>query len=89
MPAISMFYGIIIYLYYMDNKQHKLPHIHAKYQSSEAIFSIPDGNLLDGSIPENKKKLVQAWIEIHTEELLANWELAVQGEQVFKIDGLK
>lgn len=32
MPAISMFYGIIVYLYFMDNKQHKTPHIHAKYQ---------------------------------------------------------
>ncbi len=31
MPAISMFYGIIIYMYYFDNKMHNLPHIHAKY----------------------------------------------------------
>jgi hypothetical protein len=34
-------------------------------------------------------KLVLAWIEIHQEELLANWALAVKGEQVFKIDPLK
>jgi len=53
MPAISMFYGIIIYMYYFDNKQHKLPHIHAKYQSDEAIVSIPEGNLLEGNIPVN------------------------------------
>ena len=59
MPAISMFYGIIIYLYYFDNKQHHLPHIHAKYQSEEAIISIPDGNILEGSIPLNKMKLVE------------------------------
>jgi hypothetical protein len=32
MPAISMFYGIIIYMYFFDNKMHYLPHIHAKYQ---------------------------------------------------------
>ena len=31
----------------------------------------------------------QAWIEIHKEELIANWELAKNGEQVFKIEGLK
>jgi hypothetical protein len=84
-----MFYGIIIYLYYLDNKQHKLSHIHAKYQSDEAIISITDGNILEGSLPVNKMKLVQAWIEIHKEELMADWELAVQGEQVFKIEGLK
>jgi len=84
-----MFYGIIIYLYYYDNKQHKTPHIHAKYQSEEIVLSIPEGSVLEGSIPPNKLKLVQAWIEIHQEELLADWYLAVTGEQVFKIDGLK
>ncbi len=83
-----MFYGIIIYLYYFDNKQHKLPHIHARYQSEEAIISIPDGNILEGTLPVNKMKLVQAWIEIHKEELIANWYLAINGEQVFKINAL-
>ncbi len=31
MPVISMFYGIIISLYFFDNKEHKAPHIHVKY----------------------------------------------------------
>jgi len=30
MPTISMFYGIIIRMFYRDNKQHNLPHIHAE-----------------------------------------------------------
>ncbi len=34
-------------------------------------------------------KLVQAWIEIHQEELMADWELATEGETIFKIDPLK
>ena len=34
-------------------------------------------------------KLVQALIEIHRDELLADWELAVAGDAVFKIDPLK
>lgn len=34
-------------------------------------------------------KLVQAWIEIHREELIADWELASNGEAIFKIDPLK
>ena len=37
----------------------------------------------------HKLRLVQAWIEIHQEELMADWELASQGETVFKIDPLK
>jgi hypothetical protein len=34
-------------------------------------------------------KLVLAWVEIHQDELMADWELAVKGEQPFKIEPLK
>ena len=84
-----MFYGIIISMYYFNNRQHKLPHIHVKYQDQEAIFSIPDGELIGGELRSNKSKLVEAWIEIHKEELMADWELAVNGQEIFKIDPLK
>ena len=40
-------------------------------------------------IKANKLKLVQAWVEIHNEELMADWELASKGEQVFKIEPLR
>jgi len=76
-------------MYYLDNKQHNLPHIHVKYQDEEAVISISDGVLLEGSLKTNKMKLVQAWIEIHKDELFANWELAINGETIFKIDPLK
>jgi hypothetical protein len=89
MGIISMFYGIIISMYYLDNKQHKLPHIHVKYQDEEAVLAISDGILLEGNLKANKMKLVQAWIEIHNDELLADWELAINGETIFKIDPLK
>ena len=89
MAIISMFYGIIISMYYFDNKQHKVPHIHVKYQGEEAVFSIPNGEILEGNMKTNKKKLVEAWILIHQDELMADWELAINGEEVFKIDPLK
>ncbi len=89
MPTISMFYGIVICLYFFDDERHNLPHIHARYQGSEASFSIVDGALLSGSIPNNKVRLVQAWIEIRREELMADWELAVKGERPFMIDPLR
>ena len=76
-------------MYYFDNKQHKVPHIHVKYQGEEAIFSIPDGKILEGNMKTNKKKLVEAWILIHEDELMADWELAINGEEIFKIDPLK
>lgn len=89
MPVISMFYGLIIAMYYLDTKQHKLPHIHVKYGEMEGVYEIPTGILLEGSLPANKEKLIQAWIEIHQEDLMANWQLAVTGNQVFRIDPLK
>ena len=76
-------------MYYFDNKQHKVPHIHVRYQSEEAVFSIPDGKILEGNMKTNKKKLVEAWILIHEDELMADWELAINGEEIFKIDPLK
>ncbi len=89
MPAISMFYGIIIYMYFLDNKQHKKPHIHAKYQNDEVIVEIPNGEVLEGGIPNSKMKLLQAWIELHKDELVADWQLAVSGQHPYKIDPLR
>jgi len=89
MAIISLFYGIIISMYFFDNRRHHVPHIHVKYQEQEAVIAIPSGDILEGSLRPNKLKLVQAWIEIHQDDLLADWELASAGESVFKIDPLK
>ncbi|ALC16982.1 hypothetical protein DSOUD_2217 [Desulfuromonas soudanensis] len=89
MPTISVFYGIIITLYFFDNQKHQTPHFHARYQSQQASVSIPDGEVLEGEIPSSKMKLVQAWLEIHKEDLLADWELAVNGQTPFPIEPLR
>lgn len=84
-----MFYGIIISMFYMDKEKHHKPHIHVKYGDQDAIIEIPNGELLEGQIKSEKMKLIQAWIEIHKEELMANWDLAIKGENVYKIEPLK
>jgi hypothetical protein len=89
MPVISMFYGLLVSMYYMDNKQHNLPHVHVRYGEEEAVFSIPEGDMIDGILTKRKRKLVEAWIEIHQEDLMADWSLAVIGEKVFPIEPLK
>ena len=89
MPTISFFYGLVIYMYFLDNKRHHTPHIHVKYQDAEAVFVIPTGELLEGSIPPAKVKLVQAWIELRQEDLMADWLLAIEGQELFKIDPLR
>ncbi|MDI9338864.1 MAG: DUF4160 domain-containing protein [Alphaproteobacteria bacterium] len=88
MPTISMFYGLIIRMYFAP-LEHNPPHIHVYYQELEATFSIQSGDILNGELPKNKIKLIQAWIEIHYEELMANWTLCQNGELPFNIDALK
>jgi hypothetical protein len=89
MAAISMFYGLVVYLYQYDNIRHHVPHIHVKYQGEWAVFSIPEGEIIEGKLKTEKVKLVQAWVLIHQEDLIADWELAKSGQPVFKIEPLK
>jgi hypothetical protein len=62
---------------------------HVRYQDMKAILSIPDGELIAGDLPPKKMKLVQAWIVMHEEDLMANWELATSEHNIFKIDPLR
>lgn len=89
MPTISMFYGIIVRMLFIDTQQHHLPHLHVEYQGAEAVVSLPDGELIEGGLPVKKLRLLQAWITIHEEELMADWALAVKGEPIFKIEPLR
>lgn len=89
MPTISMFYGILVSILYEDNGRHNLPHIHARYSGEKASVSIEDGSVLAGSLPLRQLKMLQVWIEIHKDELFADWELAVSGEEPFRIEPLR
>jgi len=88
MPTISMFYGILIRMFFYDTGKHNVPHIHAEYQGQVAVYSIHDGSVLASALPPKKHKLVVAWIEIHQEDLIADWQLAVNGKKPFPIRGL-
>ena len=89
MPVISMFYGIIVRMFHFDNARHKTPHIHVQYNDQSVVVAIPSGRVLEGKVKSTKLKLVQAWVEIHQEELMADWKLAVEGQKVFKINPLR
>jgi len=88
MPTISMFFGIIVRMY-CGRAEHNPPHIHVYYQDFRAIFDIETGEVVDGKLPPQKVRLVAAWIELHREELIANWELASRGELPFRIEPLR
>jgi hypothetical protein len=55
MPRISMFFGIVVYMYYDD---HYPPHFHALYESSEAMFDF-EGNIIKGFLPRGALQLIK------------------------------
>jgi len=72
----------------LHNRHHR-PHIHARYQGATASIAIDDSSLLDGELPRRQMRLVKPWIEIHRDELLANWDLASAGDALFRINPLE
>ena len=84
-----MFYGILVAMYVLDTDKHHYPHIHIRYNEFKAVLRIPDGEILEGELPRRQMKLVQAWVEIHQEELVADWDLASTGQTPFKIAPLQ
>jgi Domain of unknown function (DUF4160) len=88
MPTISMFYGIIVRMYYAPG-EHNPPHFHAYYGEYKATFLIDSLELKEGELPRRQLRLVQAWAEIHREELNADWKLAMNGEEPCRIAPLQ
>jgi pyruvate dehydrogenase complex dehydrogenase (E1) component len=89
MPLISAFYGILVRMYFFDTDQHHMPHIHVQYQGAQAQFAIETAELLAGELPRAQTRLIQAWIELHRDELTAAWRMASQGFRPGRIAPLR
>ncbi len=63
--------------------------LHVRFSEFKASVDIQSAEVLDGEIPQRQLRLVQAWIEIHRDELMADWSLALEGSAPFKIEPLK
>lgn len=87
MPIISQFYGIIVSIYFNDNNNHNLPHLHVRYNEYKASYDF-EANKLSGNLPIKQIKLVEAWIIIHKEELITLWKLMEEEGRIFKIKPL-
>ena len=88
MPTISMFYGIIISMYWEKDGQHHSPHFHARYGEYKAEVDF-EGDIIAGSLPPKQASFVKSWALIHQDELRANWELAMQDEKLYTIEPLR
>jgi hypothetical protein len=83
-----MFLGILIKMNWKDKGQHNTPHFHAYYGEYEAVFDLT-GEILSGKFPGRQAAFVKAWSLMREDELRADWRLAVNGEEVFKIEPLR
>ena len=86
MPTISYFYGIRIYL---PPNDHNPPHFHAEYAEFKALIAIKESVVIKGALPAKQLKSALAWSEIHSEELMRNWNSAKQNGLLVRIEPLK
>ena len=85
MPEISRFLGIVIAMYYSD---HPPPHFHARYGDFEAVVNI-EGGVVEGRFPRRALRLILEWYEMHKEELMEDWLLAVERKPLKNIAPLE
>lgn len=85
MPTISIFYGILIQMFWQD---HAPPHFHALYAEYEVLISIETLEVLRGHMPRRALALIVEWAEKHQAELLEDWNLCTQNQSPNKIQPL-
>ena len=78
MPKLSYFHGITIAMHW-DEPRHYAPHFHALYGEHEASIDLA-GEVIAGHLPRRQLRLVQAWVELHADELRVDWDLAANEE---------
>ena len=89
MPELSRFFGIVIRMFVEVGGPHHRPHFHAYYQDQAAVFALDTVEGLGGSRPTPQQRLVEAWAEIHRDELQHDWDLLQSGQPPVKIEPLR
>ena len=84
MPIISEFFGIKIYMRFLD---HNPPHFHVKYQKGSVSIDIENGTVR-GTISERALRLALEWMAEHQKELMEAWKKASEGIDPGKIKPL-
>lgn len=88
MSFVCMFFGIIIRMYWLNDKNRQPPRFFAYYGDQEAAFSLT-GELLTGTFPKKQAALVRAWAIIHEDELQAEWKISQSSDEIFRIAPLR
>lgn len=86
MPTISIFYGILIQMFWGD---HAPPHFHALYAEHEALIDIKTLEVIKGTMPRRALTLILEWASLHRTELLEDWKLCEHNQSPKKISPLQ
>lgn len=89
MPELSRFHGIVIRMFTELGAPHHAPHFHAYHQGEVAIYTIDPVELIAGDLPKRQRRLVEAWAELHRDELLSDWRLLQEGRKPLPIEPLR
>ena len=71
------------------NVPHHLAHFHAYYQESSAVYTIEPVELIEGELPRRQQRLVEAWAELHKDELIKDWQRLQAGTRPLPIEPLR
>jgi hypothetical protein len=85
MPEISRFYGLVVMMFF---NEHNPPHFHVTYGEYKIIVDLND-EVVHGFMPKRALTLLFEWMELHKDELLANWDKCQRGITPDKIEPLK
>lgn len=86
MPVVSVFFSIVIRMFY---REHGVAHFHAEHQGEQASFTF-DGEILAGTLSSRTaRRLIKEWAVAHRPELQANWNRLEQGEALERIAPLE
>jgi len=86
MPTLSVFYGIVIQMFW---REHPPPHFHALYGEYEVQIDLRDLSVLRGTLPRRAMALVLEWATEHRDELMEDWNLCSQLQTPRPIEPLK
>jgi hypothetical protein len=89
LPEIARFFGIVIRMFAEPGAPHHRPHFHAYYQGATAVYGLDEIEIIGGGLPRRQQRFVEAWTELHRNELMANWDRLQNGRSPEEIAPLR
>ena len=86
MPIISVFFGIIIRMYYME---HEPAHFHAEHQGQSGKFDYSGQQTVGDIQSRTALRLIEEWATAHRAELMDNWTKMKAGQPLDRIAPLE